>query len=353
MRYINHSIFAFLVTCVLQSCSSGSDESTSNQVISENERYDQLLTEQLVLFSSLPSEARNEANPTSAAKIKLGHFLYYDTKLSKDSNISCNSCHNLASYGVDNLATSPGDAGQHGDRSSPTTLNAAFHATQFWDGRAADVEEQAGMPILNPVEMAIPSEDFLMDRLKTDPQYQQMFSEAFPSDQNPLTYENLKRAIASFERQLITPSRVDDYLNGNKDALSLQEKKGMLSFALIGCTSCHNGPTLGGNSFQRFGVHKPYWEATGCEKIDLGRFQHTKDSADMYIFKVPTLRNIAKTAPYFHDGSIKDLGESVKLMAEIQLNYKMNKDEVKNVEAFLNALTGEVPAQYAVNPFIR
>ena len=312
--------------------------------------YDESLKDKLDPFSALPTEAVNAQNSASAEKIKLGHLLYFDKRLSKNNTISCNSCHNVSTFGVDNLPTSPGDAGTNGGRNSPTSFNAALHTTQFWDGRAKDVEEQAGMPILNPIEMAIPSKDFLVKRLSEVKLYSDLFKAAFPNEKQPLTYDNLSKAIAAFERQLITPSRFDAYLTGDKTALSLQEKRGLTSFINIGCTTCHSGALLGGTSFQKFGVHKNYWEATGSKTMDMGRFDITKDEYDKYKFKVPSLRNIAKTNPYFHDGSVKDLGRAVEIMAEVQLNYPITKEEVENIVAFLNALTGEVPKQYSKAP---
>jgi cytochrome c peroxidase len=349
----HYSILTFLlVSIVLTSCgeSAEADNDAIDKEAKESTRYDGLLAEHLSSFAVLPSEANNPENVSTPAKIKLGHALYFDTRLSLTGNNSCNSCHNLKTYGVDNLPTSPGDAGENGDRNSPTTLNAALHISQFWDGRMKDVEEQAGGPVLNPVEMNMPSEAEVEKRLSQVEVYKELFAEAYPNDANPFTYTNMRNAIGVFERQLLTPSRVDKYLKGEKNALTAQEKKGMLSFALIGCTTCHNGPLLGGNQMQRFGVHKPYWEATGSERHDGGLFEQTKDSFDLNMFKVPALRNIAETHPYFHDGSVSSLREAVKIMADVQLDYQMNKAEVDNVVAFLQALTGEVPVEYQEDP---
>lgn len=349
---MKHLMPIISIGIIMSSCA-GTDEAdneTINTEAKESARYDEMLSNEMSAFAILPANADNPENKSSAAKIRLGHALYFDTRLSLTGNNSCNSCHNLDSYGVDNLPTSPGDAGENGDRNSPTTLNAALHVSQFWDGRMKDVEEQAGGPVLNPVEMNMPSEAEVEKRLSSVDIYKEMFAAAYPDDANPFTYTNMRNAIGVFERQLLTPSRVDDYLKGDKNALSLKEKKGMLSFAYIGCTTCHNGALLGGNQMQRFGVHKPYWEATGSEHRDGGLFEQTKDSFDLYMFKVPSLRNISETYPYFHDGSVNDLGEAVKIMADVQLDYKMNKDEVENVVAFLQAYTGEVPAQYKENP---
>lgn len=312
--------------------------------------YDLALEDHLVHFEALPEDAENAANPVTDEKVALGHMLYFDSRLSLTGNNSCNSCHKLATFGVDKLPTSPGDNGGFGDRNSSTTLNAALHSTQFWDGRAGDVEEQAGMPILNPVEMAIPSKDFLVERLSGIDLYHEAFAEAFPEAEVPLSYENIQNAIAAFERELITPSRVDEYLRGQHDALTEQEKKGMLIFALSGCTQCHNGALLGGNSFQKFGVYGDYWDHTGSEHIDEGRFTVTGNESEKYLFKVPSLRNIAETEPYFHDGSVDDLEESIRIMARIQLDKDLTDEQVANMVAFLEALTGEVPDEFQTAP---
>jgi cytochrome c peroxidase len=333
----------FMISC--------SDGSPSKLLLEEDGRaYDLALADKLDVFAVLSKSAPNPANPSTPEKVKLGHALYFDTRLSKEGNISCNSCHNLATFGVDNLPTSPGDDGTFGDRNSPTVLNAALHSMQFWDGRARDVEEQAGMPILNPVEMAIPSREFLVNRLKGIDLYVEMFQKAFPEDPNPLNYTNIEKAIAAFERELLTPSRFDKYLAGDKNALSVQEKKGLLSFVLTGCTSCHSGELLGGTSFQRFGVYDDYWKHTGSKKIDKGRFEVTGNSLDEFVFKVPSLRNIEKTWPYIHDGSVESLAKTIEIMGHIQLNRQLTKEQITNIEAFLKSLTGEVPKKFQQAP---
>ncbi|MBX7226173.1 MAG: cytochrome-c peroxidase [Chitinophagales bacterium] len=303
------------------------------------------------LFQVLPDSVPNPDNPLSFEKIALGKMLYYDTKLSNKGNNSCNSCHNLSTFGVDNKSFSVGDDGLNGGRNSPTVLNAALHAFQFWDGRAKDVEEQAGMPILNPIEMHIPNERFLEEKLKNDPNYVKLFKEAFPDASAPLTYEHIRMAIAAFERTLLTPSRFDDYLAGNKDALTQKEKTGLNTFISIGCTTCHSGVALGGNMFQKFGVFGNYWEFTKSAKIDSGRVSITKNNSDVFVFKTPSLRNIEKTYPYFHDGSVSDLKSAISIMAKLQLNKTLSEEEVTNIEAFLQSLTGKVPEDALVNPF--
>lgn len=319
-------------------------------IVNPNLAYDLSARTYTENFEQLPKSSVNPENKRTAKKVTLGHRLYYDTQLSLTGNNSCNSCHNLATYGVDNKPTSTGDNGGNGDRNSPTVLNAALHASQFWDGRAKDVEEQAGMPVLNPVEMAIPNEDFLVKRLKGIPAYVSEFKEAYPKEEDALTYHNLQNAIGLFERELLTPSRFDDFLAGNDSALTLQEKKGFISFNLVGCVSCHSGAVLGGQQLQKFGLFEDYAKLTGSEHIDYGKFQSSGAEKDKFIFKVPSLRNIVKTGPYFHDGSVTDLKDAVQIMAKTQLGKTLSPSEVENITAFLNSLTGEVPTEYTKAP---
>ncbi|MFY8190711.1 MAG: cytochrome-c peroxidase [Bacteroidia bacterium] len=326
--------------------------SNSNQTSQEkeSEKVDSLLVQAQGIFKPLPSVAANENNELSEAKIALGRILYSDTRLSKTGNNSCNSCHNLNSFGVDNLAFSPGDEGKLGGRNSPSSFNAALHSVQFWDGRAKDVEEQAGMPIMNPVEMAIPNEAFLVNRLEKIPMYQEKFKIAFPKDEKPLTYKNIAHAIAAFERTLITPSRFDKYLSGDATALSDAEKVGLQSFMNNGCTACHSGSTLGGTQLMKFGLINDYHPLTKSSNGDNGLMDLTKKESDKDIFKVPSLRNVAKTHPYFHDGSVKNLDEAVKIMAKTQLNKELSETETKHIVAFLEALTGDIPEEWKKMP---
>lgn len=286
-------------------------------------------------FAPLPEVAASTENPVTPQKVALGKRLYLDTRLSQDEKISCNSCHNLKTFGVDNEPTSPGHNGQRGGRNSPTSFNAALHATQFWDGRAANVEKQALGPILNPIEMAMPSEGAVIERLKKDKTYPTEFAAAFPGEKDSVTYANVGNAIGAFERTLITPSRFDDFLKGDEKALTPEEKKGAQLFVQTGCTACHNGATIGGQMFQKLGLVKPY------PTKDMGRFEATKNEADKMMFKVPSLRNVTKTGPYFHDGSVKTLEEAVSKMAEYQLGKQLSPDQVKEIVTFLNSLTAK------------
>jgi len=334
-----------LLAVSLYSCNETKKEKVEPKVEEKTKDYSSLLKQAQSMFGSLPEYAENKENPRSAEKIALGKKLFFDKRLSKDNTISCNSCHNLKTGGVDNLPFSPGnDEGTFGGRNSPTVLNAALHIAQFWDGRNKDVEEQAGGPILNPIEMAIPNKEFLMERLSNIEEYQEMFKTAFPNEENPFQYINVQKSIGVFERALMTPSKFDNFLAGNQEALSIEEKEGLETFISAGCISCHMGNALGGKMYQKFGVYGNYWDYTGSEIHDEGRFEHTKNEADKYFFKVPTLRNVSVTFPYFHDGSIENLDKAIEIMGKAQLNKDLSEKEIKSIHVFLDALTGEVPA---------
>ncbi|WP_461828800.1 cytochrome-c peroxidase [Aquifex sp.] len=301
-------------------------------------------------FKPLPKVAENPNNPVTPEKVKLGKMLYYDPRLSKSGLISCNTCHNLARYGVDNLPTSIGHRWAIGPRNAPTVYNAAIHVAQFWDGRAKDVEEQALGPIVNPIEMANDI-DSAVKFVKSIPEYVELFKKAFPNEKDPVKYENIGKAIGAFERTLMTPSRFDEFLKGNTKALTEQEKKGLKTFIEVGCAGCHNGAGVGGHMFAKFGAITEYWKVTypyvlkdkPAIKVDFGRFGVTKKEEDMFVFKVPSLRNIEHTYPYFHDGSVWSLEDAVRIMAETQLGKKLTDQQVKDIVAFLKALTGELP----------
>ncbi len=286
------------------------------------------------LIGALPSKMPGSENDTDAL-ISLGKKLYFEKKLSQNNTQSCNSCHNIEGKagGVDNLPTSPGAFGKNGGRNSPTVLNAGFHFAQFWDGRAADLKAQAKGPILNPIEMAMPSEGEVIKRLKEDAEYPALFTSAFPGAKDALTYDNLAAAIAAFERTLITPSRFDDFVNGDHKALSTEEQAGLQTFITAGCTSCHNGNLVGGNSYRKMGQVNAY------DTPDLGRFEVTKDPTDKFFFKVPSLRNVAITGPYFHDGKSATLEDAVKQMAYLQLGQKLSDEDTSKITKFLGSLT--------------
>jgi cytochrome c peroxidase len=300
---------------------------------------------QLELFEPLPESIPSEANPLTEEKIALGRMLYYEPRLSKSQELACNNCHKLNSYGVDGEPTSEGHKGQRGERNSPTVYNAAGHFVQFWDGRAPDVEAQAKGPVLNPVEMAMPSEKQVVAVLKSMPEYVEAFKKAFPGERQPVTYNNVAKAIGAFERKLVTPSRWDKFLRGDQTALTNVEKAGFNDYMDAGCQACHAGTYLGGNHYQRLGAVKPWPDAS-----DPGREKITKDAADRLVFKVPSLRDVEKTAPYFHSGKVATLEEATSLMAQYQLGKTLPPEKIKSIVAFMKSLTGEIPAQYIQQP---
>lgn len=299
----------------------------------------------LKLFAPLPETVPAKSAGPVEAQVALGRMLYYETRLSRSQTISCNSCHELAKYGVDGAPVSQGFKGQLGGRNSPTVYNAAAHFVQFWDGRAADVEGQAKGPILNPVEMAMPSEGAATAVLQSIPEYVAAFQKAFPGEKQPVTFDNMALAIGTFERGLLTPSRWDRYLKGDGSALTAEERAGFHTFTSAGCMNCHSGALLGGNLYQKIGVMKPY-----PDESDPGRFQVTKVESDRMMFKVPSLRNVARTAPYFHTGKVGTLDQAVAQMADYQLDKQLSPAEIASIVTFLNTLTGEIPAQYIQKP---
>jgi cytochrome c peroxidase len=306
-----------------------------------------LLAQAQNLFQPLP-EAASFDRPIA----KLGKKLYYENELSVSGEMSCNTCHMLDKYGVDNEPTSLGhDKKVRGERNSPSTYNAYFHVAQFWDGRAADLTEQAKGPVLNPVEMGMPDEETVLKTLSDKEVYKSLFAAAFPEDKSPITFHNMAVAIAEFEKTLATPGKWDQYLGGKKDALSEAEKEGLQTFIQVGCITCHTGPGLGGQIYQKFGLMKgPYWEYTGSEKHDEGRFEVTGNALDKNSFKVPALRNVAETSPYFHDGSVADLGQAIKIMGTTQLGKELSEEQVTQIKTFLEALTGEIPEHALQKP---
>jgi len=289
-------------------------------------------------FKTLP-EKMPGGNQDTAEQIELGEKLYFETALSINGTQSCNSCHRIDNSlgGVDNEKTSLGALGKRGDRNAPTVWNAGFHIAQFWDGRAADLAEQAKGPILNPIEMGLPDEQTALNRLQKAG-YEAEFKKAFPSEVEPLTYDNLAAAIAAFERTLITQDRFDHFLSGDDKALSDREQQGLADFMNVGCIACHNGSLLGGQSYQKMGMVKTY-----PNQHDLGRFNSTKNPADRFVFKVPGLRDISHTAPYFHYGSVPTLTKAIQDMAYYQLGKELDQKTTENIAAFLKALDNSKP----------
>jgi cytochrome c peroxidase len=298
-------------------------------------------------WEALPTAAPEPAdNPSSEAKIELGQILYHDPRLSSTGTVSCASCHNTMLGGEDNRPNSMGVHGKTGGRSAPTVWNAAFSKVQFWDGRAPTLEAQAAGPVTNPIEMGMKNWDEVVARLKSIDGYQELFEKAF--GKNSISKDNATKAIAAYERTLITPnSPYDQYVKGDETALTAQQLRGMKKFEEVGCTSCHSGPAFNGEgAFQRFPVAKnSSFEAKHHFTKDKGLAEVSQNPADEHLWKVPTLRNIALTAPYFHNGSVKTLESAVDVMAKLQLNKELSKEETADIVAFLQALTGEFPRQ--------
>jgi cytochrome c peroxidase len=304
-------------------------------------------------LGTLPKAFEDPQNPITPEKVSLGRMLYFDARLSKNHDVSCASCHDLERFGIDaretggvRNKTSLGHRGQVGDRNAPTVYNAGLHLAQFWDGRARDLEDQAKGPVLNPVEMAMPDEATVVATLQSIPGYVEAFSAAFPGQEPAVTYDNMAKAIGAFERGLVTPSPFDAFLGGKLDALTGAQLQGLELFLSVGCTQCHNGPGVGGGMFQKLGSVKP-WEGLA----DAGRMKVSGSKADEFVFKVPSLRNVAETGPYLHDGSIAALPEMVQKMAQHQLaKGELAKEELDALVAFLGSLTGTLPAELIAKP---
>ena len=304
---------------------------------------DPLILQARDVFEPIPLTAPAlPGNPATADKVALGEKLYFDPRLSATHSISCASCHNIGLGGADDSPTSAGFHGTRGGRNSPTVYNSVFNFAQFWDGRAADLEQQAGGPMVNPVEMASPKEH-VAAQLAALPQYRAEFAKAFPGDANPVSLANAQKVIAVFEATLITPNApFDRFLRGDATALDKEQKAGLTLFMDKGCTACHGGINIGGGMYAQFGaVAAP--DAKYRPAADKGRGGVTGKAEDDYFFKVPTLRNIALTAPYFHTGSEQNLATAVDVMAKSQLGQTLTAAETGQIVAFLNALTGDNP----------
>lgn len=294
------------------------------------------------LFKPIPVQPPAlPGNPATPDKIALGKMLYFDPRLSESHAISCNSCHMIGLGGVDLQETSLGHRWQHGGRNAPTVYNAVLDVAQFWDGRAKDLEQQAGGPLVNPVEMDT-TEAHVVEQLKGVPGYGPYFAKAFPGA-DPITFDNVRRAIAVFEATLLTPGApFDRYLQGDGKALDAAQARGLSLFIGKGCAACHNGTNIGGGMYAPFGVV----ERPGADVLppgDKGRFAVTRTVSDEYVFRVPTLRNVALTPPYFHSGKVWDLRQAVAIMGNSQLGAKLTDVEVADITAFLGALTGRQP----------
>ena len=304
------------------------------------------------IFKPLPKTMASPDNPITPEKVALGRMLFFETRVSEDGTVSCARCHLPWLYGTDGLQKPIGAEHRVNPRNAPTVLNAALQISAHWRGDRKSVEDQATQALVGPPSFGNPSYEAAMARLKAIPGYPPLFAKAFPKDTDPVTPENWGKAIGAYERTLVTPSPFDRYLAGNETALSADAKAGLHEFMQVGCIACHNGVDVGGGMYQKFGLVEDYWKATGSPTPDKGRFDVTKDPADLYVFKVPSLRNVAMTPPYFHDGSIGTLPEAVRVMGRVQLGRMLNDEQIGRIVAFLQSLTGSLPEGLATAPVL-
>lgn len=305
-----------------------------------------LLADARERFEALPAIPAAK-DPASAARVELGRRLFFENRVSMDGNVSCSHCHLPDKQGSDGLPKAIGVFGKENPRNAPSIFNAALNFRQHWRGDRESLEDQAEKSLLGPASFGNPDQATAMGKLKAIPEYAGAFARAFPDDKDPINSKNWGLAVAAFERTLLTPSKFDAFLAGDVTALSAQEQTGLRKYIDLGCASCHGGAGIGGDTFHKFGAYVDYWRETGVSNPDKGRFDVTKDETDLYVFKVPSLRNVAKTGPYFHDGSVADLAKAVKVMGKTQLNVTLSDKDAADIVAFLGALTGPVPANYS------
>ncbi|HYX02671.1 MAG TPA: cytochrome c peroxidase [Reyranella sp.] len=311
-----------------------------------------LLEQAQGVFRPLPKDMATPEYPLTKERVSLGRLLFFDTRFSIDGNLGCVTCHQPALYGTDGRPRSIGVKSRPHPRHAPTVLNAPLQFVIHWRGDRVDAEDQVAQSLLSPITSGQPDEKVMLARVNGIPGYAPLFKEAFPDDPQPVSRKNMALAIGAFERTLVTPSRFDDYLKGKVEALSVGERAGLAKFIEVGCIACHNGPGVGGGMYQKFGVLEDYWKVTGSNPIDKGRAEVTNNEADLYMFKVPSLRNVAMTPPYFHDGSVATLPEAVKVMARVQLGAKLEDKDAGDIVAFLTSLTGPLPADFATSPVL-
>ncbi|MEO8037801.1 MAG: cytochrome c peroxidase [Betaproteobacteria bacterium] len=315
-----------------------------------------LLTRARALFKALPADAGSPEHPLTPERIALGRALFFETRVSSDGKQSCGECHQPMYYGTDALPRSIGNQGRMLPRNVPTVFNTALQFAQHYGGNRVDVEEQALKALVSAFAYGNKDIAAAEGRLRAIAAYRPMFEQAFPGESEPVTAVNWSKAIGAFERVLLTPAAFDRYLAGDTAALDDKARQGLEKFMNFGCSGCHNGVTVGGQMYQKFGLTQDYWTLTGSQEIELfnahdkGRFQDTKSEADAFIFKVQQLRNVAVTPPYFHDGSVAQLPDAVRIMGKLQLGRDLADADVADIVAFLQSLTGEVPASFASVP---
>jgi len=311
-----------------------------------------LLKQAQGIFQPLPKDMATAEFPITRERVELGRSMFFDSRLTIDANMSCSSCHQPAFYGTDALPKPMGVKQRPHPRHVPTNLNAGTSFVIHWRGDRTNLEDQVFQALTLPITSGQPDEKAVFDRLAHIPGYAPLFKAAFPDDPQPITLRNIATAIGAYERTLVTPSPFDAYLAGDQEALPPAAKTGLEKFINTGCVACHNGVGVGGGMYQKFGVVEDYWKATGSDPIDKGRFDVTKDPNDLYVFRVASLRNVAMTPPYFHDGSVAALPDAVKVMTRVQLGVSLNDADTGDIVAFLQSLTGELPVNFATAPVL-
>jgi cytochrome c peroxidase len=339
-REIGAKVIALVSILILAGVSSASDEG------------DTLLARARQIFGVLPKVIGSESNPVTAEKVRLGKMLFYETRISVDGTVSCARCHPMGLYGADGLKKSIGNTCRVNPRNAPTVLNAAGQISAHWIGNRTGVEDQAEQAVTGPPSFGMPSAGAAAERLKKINGYVALFREAFPEDGDPVTVANFARAVGAFERTLVTPSPFDAFLKGDPTTLPEGGKRGLGTFIETGCGMCHSGVWVGGEGYEKFGVFESYRAHTGSPEVDEGRFAVTKNESDRYVFKIPGLRNVRMTAPYFHDGSVDHLRDAVRIMGRIQLGKTLTDLQIGEILLFLESLTGEIPGDALAVPLL-
>ena len=302
-----------------------------------------LLDQAKQIFGPLPQVMILDKNPVTPEKVKLGKMLFYETRISIDGTVSCVRCHPLSLYAADGLTKSIGNNCKINPRNAPTILNAAAQIAAHWIGNRTGVEDQAKQSVIGPPSFGMPSYEAVEKKLKEIKGYVPLFKDAYPGERDPISVDNFAKAVGAFERTLVTPSRFDAFVKGDQTALTDNQKRGLKTFIETGCIMCHSGTYVGGQMYQKFGVFEPYWQYTKSKDVDEGRYVITKDENDKYLFKVPMLRNVEMTSPYFHDGSAGRLHDAIWVMGKVQLARTLAEQQVEEITFFLKSLTGQIP----------
>ena len=329
LSVVSISVLTTALYCAAPLFAAGTDEDLMNRA--------------KAVFGPLPASMPSPDNPITPEKVRLGHLLFFESRISIDRTVSCAKCHPPALYTADGLRKAVGNHCKENPRNSPSILNAADQISEHWIGNRTSVEDQARQSVTGPPAFGMPDNGSVEKVLKGMPEYVVLFKAAFPADKDPVTVGNFAKAVGAFERTLVTPAPFDDFMQGKAGALSDRQKRGLKAFLDTGCAACHMGPYLGGRLYQKFGVVEPYQNYTKSAQIDEGRFAVTKSEADKFLFKVPVLRNVAMTPPYFHDGSVDRLGDAARIMARVQLGKDLAAGAADDITAFLRSLTGKVP----------